>query len=448
MVALWCERFSPLVGIEESDAAESLWLELAGLDHLAGGESALAETILDEFAQAGLITQAALAGTPGAAWALAHFAPTGDRSIGRSQNVANEQPSGRKHGHVSLRTTERAGLRIVPPGNEAKALAPLPVEALRLSEETIHWLHLLGIRTLGLLAGIDRAELASRLGPEWCRRWDQATGKLFESIPACRPTPEFSVRRTFEDPVSDRKALESILELLLRQLARSLERRGRGAMRLRCRLDSSEGPPAEFLVGLFEASASAGHLFPLVCLPLERMTLAAPVEAVTVEAVLTAPLERTQATFFDMPARRRSRELASLVERLAGRLGPQAVLRTNLIFDAQPEAAFRYARWLDGAGRARSIPIEHLPPRPLQLFRTPLAVTVEADPTDGPPSNILWQGHWHEILHRWGPERIETGWWRGPRIARDYYRIETSAGTHFWLFRRLGDGRWFLHGAF
>ena len=33
-------------------------------------------------------------------------------------------------------------------------------------------------------------------------------------------------------------------------------------------------------------------------------------------------------------------------------------------------------------------------------------------------------------------------------IARDYYRIETVTGQRFWLFRRLDDGRWFLHRVF
>ena len=46
------------------------------------------------------------------------------------------------------------------------------------------------------------------------------------------------------------------------------------------------------------------------------------------------------------------------------------------------------------------------------------------------------------------PERIQTGWWRGRTVGRDYYRVETACGRRFWLFRRLRDGRWFLHGAF
>jgi protein ImuB len=54
----------------------------------------------------------------------------------------------------------------------------------------------------------------------------------------------------------------------------------------------------------------------------------------------------------------------------------------------------------------------------------------------------------HRIVQAYGPERIETAWWRGPTVRRDYYVVETDSGERFWLFRRLRDGSWFLHGMF
>jgi protein ImuB len=52
------------------------------------------------------------------------------------------------------------------------------------------------------------------------------------------------------------------------------------------------------------------------------------------------------------------------------------------------------------------------------------------------------------VARHWGPERIETGWWRGRTIRRDYYRVEITSGNRFWLFRQLDDDNWFLHGSF
>ena len=54
----------------------------------------------------------------------------------------------------------------------------------------------------------------------------------------------------------------------------------------------------------------------------------------------------------------------------------------------------------------------------------------------------------HRVSRSWGPERIESGWWRGPSVRRDYYQVETATGLRYWLFRRLQDGKWFLHGEF
>lgn len=65
-----------------------------------------------------------------------------------------------------------------------------------------------------------------------------------------------------------------------------------------------------------------------------------------------------------------------------------------------------------------------------------------------PPLRFRLAGQVHRVAHAHGPERIETAWWRGPIVRRDYYVVETETGGRFWLFRRLKDGVWFLHGVF
>ncbi|MFZ1869739.1 MAG: hypothetical protein WAU49_14755 [Steroidobacteraceae bacterium] len=46
-------------------------------------------------------------------------------------------------------------------------------------------------------------------------------------------------------------------------------------------------------------------------------------------------------------------------------------------------------------------------------------------------------------------ERIETGWWDGGEIARDYYTAVDIGGARLWVFReRESPHRWFLHGVF
>ena len=120
--------------------------------------------------------------------------------------------------------------------------------------------------------------------------------------------------------------------------------------------------------------------------------------------------------------------------------------------DAQPEFAFRYEP-LAGVlprkieqRRGQSWRWKFLP-RPLRLEKEPIPLDVLSVVPEGPPIQFHLHGC-HRVARVWGPERIQTGWWRGRYVQRDYYRIETATGIRFWLFRRLSDAKWFLHGVF
>jgi protein ImuB len=87
------------------------------------------------------------------------------------------------------------------------------------------------------------------------------------------------------------------------------------------------------------------------------------------------------------------------------------------------------------------------------------ALNQQADATSGPPVRFRLASQagspMHEVVKAHGPERLETAWWRGPTVRRDYYVVETVAGARYWIFRRLGSGsagrpgsEWFLHGTF
>ena len=86
--------------------------------------------------------------------------------------------------------------------------------------------------------------------------------------------------------------------------------------------------------------------------------------------------------------------------------------------------------------------------RPLQICQPPVAVEVMSVVPEGPPLRVWWRGRADDVVRSWGPERIQTGWWREDAVARDYFRVELADGRHLWLFRELSSGRWFLHGVF
>jgi protein ImuB len=88
-------------------------------------------------------------------------------------------------------------------------------------------------------------------------------------------------------------------------------------------------------------------------------------------------------------------------------------------------------------------------PRPVRLETVSVVGSAvdQADASSGPPVWFSIGGQRHEVVKAHGPERIETAWWRGPTVRRDYYVVETSTGGRYWIFRRL-RGEWFLHGTF
>ncbi len=443
-LAAGCQQFSPLVGCEHAAAPESLFFDVTGLGPLLGGEEALARRIVEWFRHRGLEVRLAIADTLGAAWALAHFGPA-----------------------------EFSDPR--PPAPDP--LSPLPVEALRLPGPTVDLLHQLGLYRIGQLEQLPREDLTSRFGPELLQRLDQAAGRLPETVPALVPPPEFEVRRLLEYPSTRREVIGSLLESAVGQLSQMLLRLDRGALRLDCRLDCEGTKVAELSVGLFQPTASPRHLFELIQMPLERLLLPAAVTGVCLRAPLTAPLpQRQQELFVDAcEFASHGRLLASLIDRLSSRLGEKAVVRPRLVADAQPELAWRYDSLVDSRGQRRvgrkgdrpifvaghhaergrhknrdspQGPAAELPPRPLRLLRRPIPLAVVSIAPDGPPLQFTWQAREHRVADARGPERIETGWWRGRPIGRDYYRVATAAGACFWLFRRLRDAKWFLHGAF
>jgi protein ImuB len=439
-LAVWCERFSPLVGLDDALAPDSLLLDVTGLGRLFGGEASLAERVVGDFASRKLAVRAAVADTIGAAWAMAHFGRV------RSRNGLG-------------------ALAIIPPGETSTALRPLPVEALRLPDDVVTLLHQLGIYQIGQLEPLPRADFTSRFGSRLLERWDQATGRRAEPVPAHPLPPELHARRSLEHPITRRKTVERLLEQLIAEVARGLVRCGRGVVRLDCRLECPSAERVDLSVGLFQPTAFPRQLFELARMQLERVWLPGPVSAVSVEAAVTAPLERRQGGLFeDGGGWRRPHQLAGLVNRLTARLGRNSVLRPRLVSDAQPELAYRYDSLVDVSstrrsrrdGWLRSTPATmsrkrsetELPPRPLRLLAQPVPLAAVSIMPDGPPIGFHDQGRPQRIVHTWGPERIETGWWRGRPVRRDYYRVETTTGRRYWLFRQLDDGRWYLHGTF
>lgn len=426
-LAGWSQRYSPLVGLGTEEPAESLLMDLTGCAPLFGGESALAAQVVRDVHQAGFFPRAAIADTVGSAWALARFAPRPGREF-----VIRERQS--------------------PPGPDV-----LPLAALRLPAAVVETLHELGIETIGQLRSLPRSSLPSRLGPAVLERLDQMSGALPELIVPIRPLEPVEADWSFEFPTAERATLEAAFRLLLEQIVEQLAPREQGVQRLACRLFCvAGGEPVSLTLGTLRPRTTVPDLLELVHLLLEQTALPSEVLRIHVEATGTGRVESEQFELFDggrHPGR--ERDLARLVDRLSSRLGRDSVLKPQPVADSQPEHAVRFESVPAGrpaADAATTRPTSSTPSgyafRPLLLKRPPQAIEVISMVPDGPPRRFYFSREEHDVRASWGPERIETGWWRGPQVRRDYYRVETAAARRFWLFRRQPEGDWFLHGTF
>jgi protein ImuB len=147
-------------------------------------------------------------------------------------------------------------------------------------------------------------------------------------------------------------------------------------------------------------------------------------------------------------------QLASLVDSLSNRLGPQQVAAARLRAGPLPETAYELIPLVGPeASPARlSAGLERTPPvpghRPLQLLHPPVPIQMISQSPQGSPLRFVIAGSPQQVQQSWGPERIETAWWQGPSVRRDYYRVQCIAGARFWLFCNLHDRQWLLHGEF
>jgi protein ImuB len=418
-MAAWAIRFSPLV---QPAPPECLLLEVSGCERLFGGEEPLTRRAAAGLASRGFRVQAAVADTIGAAWALA--------------------------------TAGSAPLTFVPPGHVSAALTPLPPAALRIDPRVADQLDALGIRSLGDLFMLPRSSLRTRFGPQLVWRVQQALGELPESLETYLPPEVPCARQRYDEPLNSPQAVAAQVRSLLDELFAQLAQRRRALRRLELVITFEEAAPQIVALGLARASREVTHVWQLLQERLTQIDVSPGVSALLLIVREDASRRPQQEDLFEPRDPSADERLGELADRLASRLGYGAILRPQLIDDHQPEHAVRLvsigevgceAQHATDDTSAAPLPAQ---PRPPQLFERPVPIRVMALVPDGPPTWLLYNSTEHTITHAAGPERLETAWWRGADVRRDYFRVTLDSGEQLWIFRDLSSRQWFVHGVF
>lgn len=467
----WAGRFSPWVA-EEPPAG--LLIDLTGSAHLHGGEEGVLARVAEDCEGLGLTLRAAIADTPGAAWALARYARSGVAPL-RSGDAIDQEARATRSRAAKRRGWERGGgppravttrgaeaAVIAPPGRLYEALADLPLAALRLPEDVVDRLTRLGLRRIGEISGIPRAALARRFGADTLRRLDQALGLEPEPVSPARPPMHFAVRLTLPDPIGLRSDIEAALDRLLPPFCEKLKAKGRGVRRVLFQGFRADGGVASVEIGLARASDSPDRIRPLLHLKLDQIDPGFGIDCLRLEALATeavsavqhrGQLEVTAHALANLgpPPAGSAQAMEDLIGRLGARLGTEAVLRLHPADSHVPakSAKVLMAAWSqphDGPWPASPAP------RPLVMFRP--------EPVDAPgvpdlPNRFRWRRREFRLRMAAGPERLQPEWWfedpdwRGG--TRDYWRVETEGGERLWLFFGRGGAvtdQWYCEGVF
>ncbi|SIQ87802.1 protein ImuB [Rhizobium sp. RU20A] len=431
-IADWCDRYTPLVGIDGSDG---LFLDITGCAHLHGGEKALMADLLARLFHLGLEARATIAATPGLAWALARFGA--------------------------------APAHIVDAGAEEEMLVPLPLASLRLPADMRDGLARLGLVSVHDILTMPRAPLVRRFGPLPLLRLDQALGREDEPISPRRPVALLAAERRLASPVVAQDDILAITLSLATSLRPGLEARGQGGRTFELQLFRIDSRVFRLAVG-----ASAPLADPARIAGLFRERLAALHDDIdagfgfemlqlrVLSAESATPRQTDLAT-----AGAEDRPLTGFIDQVTARLGPESL---EVMLRQESHVPERAASFLPATeAPSPDAPIRQKTPlaaravaaigavRPLRLFARPEPVEATAEVPEGPPMSFRWRRALYRVRHAEGPERIASEWWIDGEDwpVRDYFRVEDVEGRRFWLFREgffsdITMPRWFLHGLF
>jgi len=388
----WASRYAPMVA---SDGTDGLMADISGVPHLFGGEEGLRQDLQARLERAGLASVSAIAGTRGAAHALA-----------------------------------RHGGGIVGEGRLAEGIGHLPVTALRVDHDTAGALARVGLARISDLINLPRAPLARRFGPGLVLRLDQALGAQAEPVAADVEAQHFGVRMTLPDPIGLQSDVMAGLSRLLDRLCAKLAQHHMGARRVRLELSRVDHGTARVEIGLARPMRDPARIAALFAKGVDEIDSGFGIEAMRLSAPVTESLAPEQ--IGGGPTVRHEDALADLLSSVGNRIGFDRVLRLLPADSRVPERSFLLAP----AAYAAAEPLRDQtgPQRPITLFPPEPVMAVRGTP----PASFRWRRMRFTTLRAVGPERITPEWWFDDPAwrsgLRDYWRIETQEGPRLWLF--------------
>ncbi|HWM27686.1 MAG TPA: DNA polymerase Y family protein [Woeseiaceae bacterium] len=427
-LAVWAGRFTSMVSIEAPDL---LLLEIGGSLQLFGDVETLRHQV-----ERGLAGQSF---SPSVAIAPAALAAVWLARAGRQ---------------VCVEETK----------NLTGILGPLPLSCLEWPESVSESLRGMGICCIGDCLRLPRQGFARRFGAARLLQLDRALGRLPDPRKSYRAPERFCEEYELSEEQSDSELLLKVCRHLLSDLERFLITRQLEVRHVQFSFFHLRSAATHLTLGCMQAGRTTGQWFDLLAIRFERLTLPEPVIAIRLRSGAGQALQAVAGTLFQANAQQ-SAPITHLLDRLSARMGDDSVHGVTTVAEHRPQYAWNTAE-ITGSTTDSQLPPcasmnhwhAHQSPllladirrtsslllrRPLWMLPEPLPLTAEpgGKPTYHGPLKLVN-----------GPERLETGWWDGNGIARDYFVAINTKGVHLWIYRNRKRTRnkptWYLHGIF
>jgi protein ImuB len=327
--------------------------------------------------------------------------------------------------------------------NLRSALGRLPTDALQLSKEQHRRLYNMGVRYLRDIWRLPADGLRKRFGSDFINQLNRALGKMPEPQNYYQPPPAFNTSYELPCEAEDLSLLMPVIDEIIAQLIDFLRRRDLSTSQLLLSLNHEQQSATEINLGLRQPSRSQEHLMLLMETHFNNLTIPAPVVALAIEVKkfdafighsneLLVEGKPSSSTY-------QNHSFNQFMEQLHARLGKHQIKNIMSVAEHCPEYASKQLDYSEHTSANTSAVKTTSNPRPLWLLSTPQQLTLRR--------GQLYHRRCITILN--GPERIETRWWSGTDVRRDYYVAMEENGSRLWIYReRTGARDWYLHGVF
>lgn len=394
---------------------EGLLLEVRGSLKYFSGLAAIKERLTAELKQRGWTCRLATAPTPlAASWLV-------------------------RHGTVD----------IVDEGAIAGAIGRLPLAATAWPEEVKLMLRQMGLSTVADCLRLPRAGFARRIGQARLDDLDRALGRKPDFRDAYEPPQKLCRAVELAAETADQAAFADALGGIVASLEQELRQRQMQLREITLEFRYLRSDATKTRMSFVDPVHERARILGPLLARLERIPIREPAIAISLTTGTLLPLEADAPGLLPLADTGNGKAVPeyALIECLRGRFGTRRVYGIDWVAEHRPECAWR--RWIDrpvtGKQPGSACPSHG---RPLWLL---------------PEPQRTW-GQTPKGSREWGQtpkgsdpgpdagaasaERIESGWWDGRDVRRDYHVVVGPAGEKRWLYRDCLTQQWYLHGLF